>query len=87
MAATRDSPKGTEQLQESDWDATLAMSIQEPEAASDAPPSTSSIPKKGGGQVTIRYDPINVKSQYADEYTREPLPLELVKSAIIDELE
>ena len=47
MAATRDSIKCTEQLQESDWDVTLAMSPQEPEAASEAAPSTSSIPKTG----------------------------------------
>ena len=39
-----------------------------------------------GGFTKIRYDPNNFREVYLDEYTREPLPTELVREAMKEEL-
>ena len=89
MMDTQDAQQHGSRLSEDDWDAHLTMSIHQPPPAPG--PSTdkphSSIPKVAGGTVNIHYHPHNVKTQYLDEYTREILPLELVKAAMVDELD
>ena len=50
-------------------------------------PTDSSIPIVGGGARRIRYEPHQFRDSYVDEYTREPLPTHLVKTAIIEELD
>ena len=50
------------------------------------PCETSTLPVQGGGQVKIVYQATQFKDSYVDEYTRERLPLDLVKQAIIEEL-
>ena len=47
---------------------------------------TSTIPNVDGGFTHIKYDPVNFKEVYLDEYTREPLPTDLVREAIEEEL-
>ena len=46
---------------------------------------TSKIPRTGGGYMNISYD--NWKPRYVDEYTREVLQDQLVRTAMIDGLE
>ena len=64
------------------------MSIHQLDQPSEAAMSfpESSVSRVGGGEVSVRYEPSNFKAQYVDEYTREVLPLDLVKSAMIEEL-
>ena len=47
----------------------------------------STIPVQGEGAVKILYEAKDFKEVYLDEYTREPLPHELVCQAIREELE
>ena len=46
---------------------------------------TSKVPKTGGGYMNISYD--NWKPRYVDEYTGEVLQDQLVRTAMIDELD
>ena len=46
---------------------------------------TSKTPKNGGGYMNISYD--NWKPRYVDEYTGEVLQDQLVRTAMIDELD
>ena len=52
----------------------------------DEPAHESDIPNMGGGKTHIRYDPVNFRDVYLDEYTRQPLPHNLVQAAIREEL-
>ena len=45
------------------------------------------IPVQGGGTRKIHYALQDFRATYLDEYTREPLPHELVRAAIREELE
>ena len=87
MAATRDAQRCTREMRDPAWDVALAMSSVPKGSADEHVPGTSAIPEVGGGEVSIRYNPVNFKAKYVDEYTREPLPLHPVKAAIIKELE
>ena len=49
------------------------------------PIKTSQIEKTGGGYMNISYD--NWKPRYVDEYTGEVLQDQLVRTAMIDELD
>ena len=40
----------------------------------------------GGGQQEVVFTKENFKSQYYDEYTGEPLPNDLVRAAMIEEM-
>ena len=53
----------------------------------NAEPKFSSVTKSAGGSLPIRYDPANFKPRYGDEYTGETLPPELIRAAIIEELD
>ena len=48
---------------------------------------TSKVTKLGGGHIDIQFDPRNFKEVYRDEYTNEILPTELIRAAIIEELD
>lgn len=52
--------------------------------AAEAIVQKSQIGKLTGGVLTISYE--NVKPRYLDEYTGEVLPPELIKSAVVDQL-
>ena len=40
----------------------------------------------GGGEIEVDFNTINVKTQYFNEYTGEPLPNHLVRAAMIEEM-
>ena len=40
----------------------------------------------GGGEAEVDFNTLNVKSQYFDEYTGEPLPNHLVRATMIEEM-
>ena len=42
--------------------------------------------KIGGGEVEVDFNTMNFKTQYFDEYTGEPLPNDLVRAAMIEEM-
>ena len=42
--------------------------------------------KVGGGEIEVDFNTISVKTQYFDEYTGEPLPNQLVRAAMIEEV-
>ena len=89
LARTPESAQLVQGLAEEEYDTQLLMSIQSEERLPDhdrAVPE-SQMPKQEGGFVTIRYEAHQFKEVYLDEYTREPLPLDLVKNATIDELD
>ena len=73
-----------------EYDTQLLMSIS-PVTSPDAPDSSKhepgTMPCEGGGKVRIQYSPTDFKATYLDEYTREPLPSNLVQAAIKEELE
>ena len=90
MADTKEATSCGSLIGRDDWDVMLSLSMEQAKTVEPSiEPSSllSSIPKVEGGQVRISYEAVNFKAQYVDEYTREPLPLELVKAAIIDELD
>ena len=91
IQATRDAQKCITSLTDSRWDLGLVMSASpiDPDSAQQIPEASSNrskIPNVDGGFTQITYDPVNFREVYLDEYTREPLPLELVKDAIKEEL-
>ena len=49
-----------------------------------APPSTVKLLK--GGTLPVGYEPEHFKAQYIDEYTGEILPTELIRAAMVEEL-
>ena len=87
IQATRDAQHCTSALSDDRWDLGLVMSATpvDPDTAQQLPEATqntSQIPNVYGGYTKITYDPVNFREVYLDEYTREPLPAELVKEAI-----
>ena len=86
MIDTTDSRLQGARLAEEDWDAHLTMAIQQPplQPQTTTKLPSSSIPTTDGGTVHIHYHPHNFKQQYLDEYTREVLPLDLVKAAVVE---
>ena len=48
---------------------------------------TSTVPFTNGSPCKISYDDQNFRDKYVDEYTGETLPPELIRAAIIDELD
>ena len=65
MTDTQDAQQHGRQLSEDDWDATLTMSIHQPQPSQPQHPTdipTSSIPRTGGGTVNINYRPCNAKN-------------------------
>lgn len=94
MVATSGAERCAHNAAEDDWDCTLTMALanssggngsSDPsKCATDLP--NSSLPKADGEHIKIKYDACNFKDRYVDECTREPLPLELVKSAMCEEL-
>ena len=50
-------------------------------------PTQSSIPLIGGGSRPVHYNPHNFRERYTDEYTGELLPTNLIRTAIVDELD
>ena len=87
---TRDQKQTVQSLLWDDWDVGLLMSAvpatdDHDNNDADEPPHESSIPNKGGGKTHIRYDPVNFRDTYLDEYTRQPLPHHLVQAAIREE--
>jgi hypothetical protein len=42
--------------------------------------------KVGGGEIEVDFNTMNLKTQYFDEYTGEPLPNHLVRAAMIEEM-
>ena len=96
---TRDQNKHVNNLLWDDWDVGLIMSAVPTEnddhnkpthhqttTDPNEPPHESDIPHVGGGKTHIRYDPVNFRDVYLDEYTRLPLPHKLVQAAIREEL-
>ena len=95
MIATRDSERCANDAAENEWDCNLTMAIaaitdpcHKPADGSAATPALadSSIPKTDGGTVSIQYEASNFRNEYVDEYTRLPLPTDLVRAAICEEL-
>ena len=66
------------QLAEDDWDAPLAVSNHEhgEPAAATMPFPESIIPRVGGGEVRVKYEPSNFMVRYLDEYNRAVLQLD-----------
>ena len=74
---------------EAGWDAVMKLATEndptipsQPEHAIQA----SALPLAAGGEMQITFDPMNFKQAYFDEYTGEPLPSHLVRTAIAEEL-
>ena len=88
MKDTQDAQECAAALAEEDWDTQLTLSMNQIAVDKNSPKvcPASSIPKVGGGTVTIKYEATNFRERYLDEYTREVLPLDLVKAAIVEEL-
>ena len=86
MAATVQKEKSVTGMREAEYDVSLNMSLVA--AATESPDKPAQemvgeIPKQSGGSVRTVYDMNNVKASYLDEYTREPIPHELARDAII----
>ena len=50
-------------------------------------PSQSSVPTLGGGARPVVYNAANFRERYTDEYTGEILPPNLIRTAIVEELD
>ena len=92
MNATREAVQCVQALVEDEWDVVLSMSAKEvaqdeQQQAETSEIKQSSIPLEGGGTYRIEYKAENFKPRYLDEYTREELPLHLVKAATIVQLD
>lgn len=76
------------QLAEDAWDATLTMPIHQTGAiqTSTAHFQESAIPSDDGGVAKTRYRPSTFKARSLDEYTRDTLPLGIVKYAMVNGL-
>ena len=88
MVDTRDAQQQRSMLAGECWDVNLTMVIQQPPIQPRATTTlpNSPIPTTDGGTVHIHYHPHNFKQQYIPEYTREVRPLDLVKQAVVEEL-
>ena len=93
MQLTQDQQHHVKSLLFEDWDVGLLMSAvhvvdgdsKTTEDPTD-PAHESEIPNVGGCKTHIRYDPVNVRGLYLDEYTRQPLPHDRVQAATRDGL-
>ena len=92
ISKTVDATQLVHAIQEEEYDAHLLMTVESSDGnlPGHDPASTakfdSSLPIQGGGECRIRYEPCHFRDFYVDEYTREKLPQDLVKAAIVDEL-
>ena len=91
MQLTRDATQKTKDMQEEEYDTVLSLSINalSPEThttTDNKPLATDTMPSVDGNPVPIFFEPVHFRETYLDEYTREPLPRDLVRQAIIEEL-
>ena len=88
MQLTRDARCTARALEDEGWDAVLSLRInavlEHEEAVQQEDLPSGTLPRAGGGHVHITYDPLQFKTTYYDEYTREPLPTHLARKAIIE---
>ena len=71
------------------YDVSMLMSLAPVSDVANAPDpdAPGELPVQGGGTVKINYSIQDFRPTCLDEYTREPLPQELVRAAIREELD
>ena len=76
-------------MSKDEYEVSLVLSVNDARFSADDAGSLApgEMPVEGGGTVRINYSLGDFRETYLDEYTREPLPQELVRQAIREELE